>query len=161
MQKPLSRPGAWLCLLGSTLALVAFFLPAYGPASGSMWDMLLQQSFRGNTLILVGLGVLLFLLSGTVLACWAMLFGSPEWDAMGLYLTFTRSALVYYLIMTLFIALFVLWFSLELDGEIGDITLEGILSLVDIGAWLMAIGLILSLIGGIRLERESRHPIGH
>lgn len=42
MQKAaLARPGAWLCLLGSALALAGFFLPYFGAQPVSLWESIL------------------------------------------------------------------------------------------------------------------------
>lgn len=117
-------------------------------------DALLHLGLRGNTLVFVGLGLLLCLLGSTVLLCWAMLFGPPRWDGLRLYLTFTRWALVCYLIIVLF-TFFSAFFFAYWDGGLNDVTLAGMLNLVNIGVWLIPGGLILGLIGALLLRRRA------
>jgi hypothetical protein len=83
-----------------------------------------------------------------------MLFGPPRWDGLRLYLTFTRWALVCYLIIVLF-TFFSAFFFAYWDGGLNDVTLAGMLNLVNIGVWLIPGGLILGLIGALLLRRRA------
>ena len=163
MQKSaLARPGAWLGLLGSALALVAFFFLPYAnppPGSiippGSLWDvfvlMVFQHHNMGFSLVMLSAGViLLLLLSNAGLAILALFPYPPRWKIKTIYLWLTILTLIYYLFAVLS-DLFGYWFETELSSG----PYYNTLSLVNIGAWLIPLGLVLALVGGILLERRE------
>ena len=165
MQKniPVSHPGMWLCLLGSTLALVGFFLPYYvsPPGSGyqtaSLWYVLLlpiRQEVAGDDMlakVIPGL-LLLFLLNGVIVAGWLLFFRPVRWVSMSFYRTLTWMALVCYLLVALGFLLW-LWVGEEIAG--GPFTFLDVLGVVGIGVWLIPAGLILALIDGVLLKRRE------
>ena len=85
----LARSSVWLCLLGSSLALGAFFLPYYTPPPasriphGSLWQVLVlmvfQQEYPQGSFGALSAGVLLLLLfSILVLAVFALVLRSLD-----------------------------------------------------------------------------------
>jgi hypothetical protein len=165
MQKniPVASPGTWLCLLGSTLALIGFFLPYYSAPPGSsyqsasLWYVLLlpiRQEVAGTDLlvkVIPGL-LLLSLLSGVIVAGWLLFFRPVRWASMSFYRTLTGMALVCYLIVALGFLLW-LWVGEEIAG--GPFTFLDVLGVVGIGVWFIPAGLLLALIGGVLLERRE------
>lgn len=158
----LARTGEWLCLLGSFLALVAFFLPYYtlppekGIPSRSLWDifiLLVSQTFStGNPLPLFIGALLLLLLCDAVLALLVLVLRSPQRKLTTLALSLSNLTLMYYLFAA-GIALIGAWVDEELaDTSPNGVSLLNILSLANIGAWLMLAGLVLAFVGGILLK---------
>jgi len=158
---PVSYLGTWLCLLGSILALVGFFLPYYSAPPGSNYQsaslwyvLLLPPVIPMDILIKVvpGLLLLLVLLSVVTVAGGLLSFRLVRWDIMSVYRTLTAMALACYLLVALG-GLLILWVGEELAG--GPFTFIDVLGVVGIGVWLMPAGLILALIGGMLLKRRE------
>jgi len=162
----LARSGEWLCLLGSILALVAFFLPYDNPLPGSiippgsLWDyftlMVFDHHPMGFRLVALSAGLIpLLLLSIVVLAALALFLGSLRRKNLTLYRRLTTATLLYYLFAALS-DLFNYWFQATLAGglPISDPELAT-LNLINIGALLIPVGLGLSLIGGKLLKRRE------
>ena len=164
MRKIFSRPGAWLCLLGSILALVAFFLPSVTYAPGSLEDCLtscdLDRIFPSYSFqvepIPCGVGALLLLLLGVAVLAFLLLFlRSHREKSTLIYLRLTTLTLMYYLGIAL-ITLFGAWVGDEIASPTG-VDFMDVLSWVGIGPWLILAGLLLALIGGVLLKwREGK-----
>lgn len=138
----LSRPGAWLCLLGSIFALIAFFLPAFGPALagfplGSLWDFLLFLMRQATIIGLVLLLLLVSLVSLVVLAFLAVFSGRfIRWyGGLAFFLT------IIYLIVASLIGLFLVMAAME------EASVAEVLGWVHVGTWLLPTGLIMTLSG--------------
>src|SRR5215469_16094332 len=143
--RPLVRPGVWCCLLGSALALVAYFLPYYGPPPGSLWELLRLYWSESNTSsgpiwLSVFLGSFLLLLVGLVvlafLEVWPRL---SSWEMTRWYRRLSILALISSAAITL-VGLFSFWFASILGGGFLQVTL---------GGWLLPVGLIRALLGTI------------
>jgi hypothetical protein len=150
-----SHLGSWLCLLGSALALVAFFLPYYGSVSGSLWDVLLlpiRQEVAETDIIAKAILALqmLLLLGVAALGCWVVILRTPRQNMILWYLGFTYVAIGCYLIIALFGLVLI-----QISAEMGSVSPTDLLRLVNIGAWLIPVGLILALWGGLLLRRTQ------
>lgn len=162
----LARPGAWLSLLGSFLALIAFFfLPYDNPPpgsiipSGSLWDVLVLMVFQhhnmGFSLVMLSAGVILLLLFGcTVLAVLALFPCPSRWKIKTIYLWLTTLTLIYYLFAALS-DLFNYWVQATIAALPPDDSGKETLSLVGIGVWLIPLSLVLALMGGKLLKRQE------
>ena len=158
----LARPGVWFCLLGSVLALVAFFLPSVTYAPGSLEDCLtscdLDRIFPSYSSqvepVPWGVGALLLLLLGVAVWAFLMLFlRSHREKSLLIYLRLTTLTLMYYL-GTALITLFSAWVGEEIASPTG-VDFTDVFSWVGIGAWLILAGLLLALIGAILLKRRE------
>jgi len=152
----LARPEVWLCLLGSLLALVAFFLPHYNPLPGSLshGPVLLvssQPSVGVGLVVFLAIGTLLLLLGIVVLAILALFLRSPRWNITETYLSLTIATLMYYFVAAP-VAIFFDWLGALISGTL-PIALG-------IGVWLLPVGLLLALVGGILLERRQTRASG-
>jgi hypothetical protein len=150
----LAQPAVWLCLLGSALALVSFFLPFFGPSAGSLWGALLDslrpEYVSFEVLLIIWLGLLLLLLSVGMLASWVICFWPLKWDMLGVYLASTGMALFWYVIT----ALVANYFAWVLTASYGE-PFTDFFSQLKIGVLLMPVGLILALRGGNLLDRKK------
>lgn len=158
----MARPGTWLCLVGSILALVAFFLPSVTYAPGSLEDCLtscdLDRIFPSYSFqvepVPWGVGALLLLLLGIAVLAFLMLFlRSHREKSTLIYLRLTILSLMYYL-GTALITLSFAWVGEEIASPTG-VDFIDVLSWVGIGAWLILAGLLLALIGGVLLKRRE------
>jgi hypothetical protein len=151
--------------VGSILALVAFFQPYWNPPSGSiippgsLWDyvvlMVFQHHYLGASLVAVSAGLLLLLLLGmVVLAFLALFLRSSRWQVRTHFLRLTTLTLIFYLFAALS-DLFSYWFLGTLSAYPGDDSNKETLSLINIGAWLIPLGLLLALIGDVLLKRRE------
>lgn len=160
MQKAaLARPGAWLCLLGSTLALAGFFLPYFGTQPVSLWESILlslrPEYIDAEALVAGFLIIQLLALIMSFLACLAVFLLPHQWNILPLYEMLTSFALGCYLLIVC-CGLFLLWVGAQIAGE--PLTVDNLglaLGSVHIGAWLIPLGIVLALIGGKRLERRD------
>ena len=112
----LTHPSTWLCLLGSALALIGFFLPYYTPPPESPLppaslgncliscgglELLFQHS-TGFGAVALGAGALLLVLLGiAALAGLALFLRSPRWNTTETYQSLTSITLVVYLFICL------------------------------------------------------------
>ena len=149
----IARLGAWCALMGSALALVAFFLPAYGPPPGSLWDFLVRLVLNldqgsGVLVVLVG-ALLLVLLSIAVLAALAACLRPPPRALIHWYWGLTLLTLSVYPTATLGILFFI-----AVDAAIGESYIGDYVGPVNIGTWLLPLGLGLVLLGSILLEKR-------
>jgi hypothetical protein len=147
---PLSGPGAIFCLLGSTLALSAYFLPYSGSPKTSLWDQLLMVmhlNLRGQDGLL-SLVLLPLLPLIAAFAFWAVFFRPPSWNILAVYLTLTLLSLLFSMGQAL-LALFDAYVSAELSNS------PQFSMVVDIGVWLLPVGLLMSLLGGIFREPKA------
>lgn len=149
----LVRPGVWLCLLGSALALVAFFVPYFGPPPGSLWDIMLlywtgpEEELARLIWLSVPLGVFLLLLMGMMGLAFLAFWPRPlKWAVPRWYRRCTILVLVYYMVITL-VSFLVYWLAGLLGGDFLQIS---------IGGWLLPLGLLLALIGSILVP--ARQP---
>jgi hypothetical protein len=167
LKAALARPGAWPSLLGSFLTLIAFFFLPYAnppPGSiippGSLWHafilMVFQHHNMGFSLVMWSAGVILLLLfSSAGLAILALFLYPPRWKIKTIYLWLTTLTLIYYLFAALS-DLFNYWFQATLAGGLPISNPElATLNLINIGALLIPVGLLLALAGGILLERRE------
>jgi hypothetical protein len=165
----LARLGGWLCLLGSVLALVAFFLPYWSSPPESLWHILVsvflyyflpflpfQQPNMLFDIIAVNAAALLLLLPGNVLmVCAALLSGSDQRGSLPTYLKLPGLTLLGYIVVSL-LTFSVAW----LDAQDANQSTKGFafidtLTRLGIGAWLIPIGLLLALLGGILLMQKE------
>lgn len=173
---PLIRPGAWFCLLGSVLALVAFFLPFYNSLPGSslpsaslgdcltscvLLDRLFQESNTGfGVVALSAWALFLLLLSIMVLAVLALFLRSSRWNIAAIYLRLTILTLVGYLLVALW-TLFYTWVGIYIASTAAENPDQETLSLIGIGSLLIPVGLLLAFWGGVLLRRSPTERQGH
>ena len=167
----LARLGGWLCLLGSVLALVAFFLPYWSSPPESLGQIFMSVSLyyslpflhfqQPNTLFDViavnALQMLLMLPGNVLMVCAALLLGSGQRGRLPNYLYVPGLTLLCYLVASL------LTFSIAWQNAnqfINENALSDIRTQLSIGAWLIPIGLLLTLLGGIPLWRGEMKASG-
>lgn len=159
MQKAaLTRPDAWLSLLGSALALVAFFLPYYSAPTVSLLqtgslgdcldactlDLLFESSSTPFGPVPWGARILLLLLLCiSALALLALFLRPPQWKSRHIYLHLTALTLIWYLGVAL-LTFFSSWVGITIASTPTDDPNKETLSLVNIGAWLIPLGLLLA-----------------
>lgn len=151
-----ARPGAWLCLLGSALALTGFFLPYFGTQPVSLWESILlflrPEYIDAQAIGAIFLGLQLLALITSFLACLVVFLLPRQWNILPLYLMLTSFALGCYLLIVCS-SLFLLWVDAQIASE--PLTVDNLglaLGSVHIGAWLIPLGLVLALIGCKRQE---------
>lgn len=165
----LARLGGWLCLLGSVLALVAFFLPYWSSPPESLGHILMRvflsvflnqptHMFFGMTA--VNAGAMMVLLPGSVfMACAALLSGSYQRGGLPTYLKTPALTLVCYLVVSL-LTFSVAWLDVQdANQPAKGIAFTDTLTKLGIGAWLIPIGLLLALLGGILVWQEKSRQL--
>ena len=172
----LVRPGAWFCLMGSVLALVAFFLPFYKSLPGSSLppaslgdcltscvalDRLFQESNTGfGVVALSAWALLLLLFSIMVLAVLALFLRSSRWNVAAIYLRLTILTLIGYLLVALW-TLFSTWIGIYIASTAAENPDQETLSLIGIGSLLIPVGLLLAFWGGMLLDRPAAERQRH
>ena len=157
-------PSRWLagrlsCLLGSALALGAFFLPTFGGPDGSGWQaMLIGLGFSGQerdvfvlTFALLAVGYLLGVASLLLLTLW-ITFRPPDRIILTCCFAITVAALSIYvgiLGLVISITLFLLVLIHFRDA------FSFLFIMFHIGALLIPVGLTLVLLGIRRLRRAN------
>ena|ERR1051326_2810049 len=159
-----ARPGEWLCMLGSTLALVASFLPYFGIPPVSLWQSILlslrPEYASTEAIVTAFLTMQLLLLSMSFLACFATFLLPQQWNILPVYQMLSGLALGCYVCIAC-AGLFFLWVGAQIASEpLTAADLGLVLGLVHIGAWLVPAGLILALFGGGKLLKQREMKAG-
>jgi hypothetical protein len=150
----LGRSGAWLCLLGSILALVAFFLPYFGTPPFSLWEVLLRplrpEAADIDAMVKAVLALHLLRLCASFIIRLTVLLGPHRWNLQSWYLTLSSSALACYSLIAL-----VGLYGILFEAAMGNGSPADLLRWVNLGAWLIPLGLVLALVGGLLLKRKE------
>lgn len=162
----LARLGGWICLLGSVLSLVAFFLPYRGSPPESLGHILMrvylsvfsnQPTHTLYGMTAVNAGAMVVVLPGNVfMACAALLSGSYQRGSLPTALKFPGLTLLCYFVVSL-ITFSVAWLDAQDANQPAKaLAFIDTLTKLSIGAWLIPLGLLLALLGGMLVWRGER-----